>query len=100
MDTVNKPVKMENLQVGDEVIVRGVDLNYMIVNRLPKKVWKTYTYSFHSQGNHPINKKYETWTKAKCTRDHTIWGYKEVKDVYFDFCGKDIWLVKRVGINK
>jgi hypothetical protein len=98
MDTVNKPVKMENLQVGDEVVVRGVDLNYMIVNRLPKKVKKTYTYNFHSRGT--VTNTYDTWTKAKCTRDHTIWGHKEVKDVYFDFCGKDIWLVKRVGINK
>ena len=98
MDGVNKPVKMENLQVGDEVIVRGIDLNYMIVNRLPKKVKKTYTYNFHGRGN--VTNTYDTWTKAKCTRDHTIWGYKEVKDVYFDFCSKDIWLVKRVGINK
>ena len=99
MDVVNKPVKIESLQIGDEVIVRGVDLNYMTVNRLPKKVKRTYTYNaLHSQGN--VTGTYDTWTKAKCTRDHTVWGYKEVKDVYFDFFGKDIWLVKRVGINK
>lgn len=98
MDVVNKPVNITDLQVGDEVIVRGVDLNYMIVNRLPKKVKKTYTFNFHSQGT--VTNTYDTWTKAKCTRDHTIWGHKEVKDVYFDFEHKSIWLVKRVGINK
>tara|TARA_Y100000385_G_scaffold286383_1_gene348288 strand:+ start:774 stop:1073 length:300 start_codon:yes stop_codon:yes gene_type:complete len=99
MDVVNKPVKIGSLQVGDEVIVRGIDLNYMIVNRLPKKVKRSYTYSpLNGQGN--VTNTYETWTKSKCTRDHTVWGYKEVKDVYFDFSHKDIWLVKRVGINK
>ena len=99
MDVVNKPVKMIDLQVGDEVIVRGIDLNYMIINRLPKKIQKLYTYTpINSTG--AVSNTYDTWTKSKCTRDHTVWGYKEVKDVYFDFAGKDIWLVKRVGINK
>jgi hypothetical protein len=100
MDVVNKPVNIADLQVGDEVIVRGLDLNYMIVNKCPKKVWKTYTYKFHGQGNHPVTRKYERWTRAKCTRDSTIWGHKEVTDVYFDFEHKSIWLVKRLGINK
>ncbi len=99
MDVVNKPVKMVDLQIGDEVIVRGIDLNYMIINRLPKKIKKTYTYQ-PLHGSNPVTNTYDTWTKSKCTRDHTVWGYKEIKDVYFDFSGKDIWLVKRVGINK
>ena len=34
---VNRAIKIEDLQVGDEVIVRGVDLNYMEIVRLPKQ---------------------------------------------------------------
>ena len=45
MDSVNRSIKLKDLQVGDEVIVRGVDLNYMIIHRLPKLVSKTYTYA-------------------------------------------------------
>jgi hypothetical protein len=87
MDTVNKVVKLEDLQVGDEVIVRGVDLNYMIIHRLPKVVNKSYNYT--------------QWSSAKCTRDNSIWGNGEAKkDVYFDFSHKSMWLVKRIGINK
>ena len=32
---VNRPIKMEDLQVGDEVIVRGLDLNYMQIVKPP-----------------------------------------------------------------
>ena len=95
MDTVNRPIKLKDLQVGDEVIVRGVDLNYMIIHRLPKLVSKTYTYS-----DGTIHK-YNEWSTAKCTRDNSIWGNGErKKDVYFDFSHKCMWLVKRIGINK
>ena len=42
---VNRPIKMEDLEVGDEVIVRGVDLNYMQIVRKPKqKQYKDYNW--------------------------------------------------------
>ena len=96
MDTVNRPIKLKDLQVGDEVIVRGVDLNYMILTRLPKLVSKTYKYSDGTVHN------YNEWSKAKCTRDNMVWpDYGTIKkDVYFDFTHKCMWLVKRIGINK
>ncbi len=96
MDTVNRPIKLKDLQVGDEVIVRGVDLNYMILTRLPKLVSKTYKYS----DGKVIN--YNEWSKAKCTRDNMVWPDHGTikKDVYFDFTHKCMWLVKRIGINK
>jgi len=95
MDTVNRPIKLKDLQVGDEVIVRGVDLNYMIIHRLPKLVSKTYTYTDGTVHN------YNEWSTAKCTRDNSIWGNGErKKDVYFHFPHKCMWLVKRIGINK
>jgi hypothetical protein len=95
MDTVNRPIKLKDLQVGDEVIVRGVDLNYMILTRLPKLVSKTYKYSDGTVHN------YNEWSRAKCTRENSIWVNGErKKDVYFDFTHKSMWLVKRIGINK
>jgi len=95
MDTVNKVVKLKDLQIGDEVIVRGVDLNYMKVLRLPKKVNRSYKYSDGTVHN------YTQWSNAKCTRDNSIWGNGEgKKDVYFDFSNKSMWLVKRIEINK
>jgi hypothetical protein len=96
MDTVNRPIKLKDLQVGDEVIVRGIDLNYMILTRLPKLVSKTYKYSDGTVHN------YNEWSKAKCTRDNMVWpDYGTIKkDVYFDFTHKCMWLVKRIGINK
>lgn len=96
MDTVNRPIKLKDLQVGDEVIVRGVDLNYMILTRLPKLVSKTLTYS-----DGTIHK-YNEWSNAKCIRDNMVWPDHGTikKDVYFDFARKCMWLVKRIGINK
>tara|TARA_R110000868_G_scaffold396698_1_gene668970 strand:- start:4327 stop:4617 length:291 start_codon:yes stop_codon:yes gene_type:complete len=96
MNTVNRPIKIEDLQVGDEVIVRGVDLNYMILIRLPKLVSKTRKYSDGTVYN------YNELSNAKCTRDNSIWyGSNEPKkDVYFDFAHKSMWLVKRIDINK
>ena len=89
MDTVNRSIKIGNLQVGDEVIVRGIDLNYMILLKVPKQV---------KVGAH----NYIQWSNSKCTRDNSIWyGSNEPKkDVYFDFAHKSIWLVKRIDINK
>ena len=96
MDTVNRPIKLKDLQVGDEVIVRGVDLNYMIIHRLPKLASKTYTYADGTVH------KYNEWSTAKCTRDNMVWPDHgtQKKDVYFDFSHKCMWLVKRIGINK
>jgi len=85
---VNRPIKMEDLQVGDEVIVRGVDLNYMQIVRPPKqKQYKDY------QGN-----PYTGWTASVCNRINSRFGVKHADDkekVRFDFVWKSIWLVKR-----
>ena len=85
---VNRPIKMEDLQVGDEVIVRGVDLNYMQIIRPPKlkqsKDW---------QGN-PCT----VWTSSVCNRINSKFGVKHADDkekVRVDFYWKSIWLVKR-----
>lgn len=89
---VNRPIKMEDLQVGDEVIVRGVDLNYMQIVRPPKqKQYKDY------QGN-----PYTGYTSAVCNRINSKFGDKFSDDkekVRFDFTWKSIWLVKRGDNN-
>ena len=90
---VNRPIKIEDLQVGDEVIVRGVDLNYMQIVRPPKqKQYKDY------HGN-----PYTGWTSAVCNRINSKFGSKWNRDdkdnVRFDFNYKSIWLVKRGDNN-
>ena len=96
MDVVNKPIKIHELQVGDEVIVRGQDLNYVMVIRPPREVTKTYTVQ------NSVNT-YKEWTSCKCLRmNGTVFqnNPKWDKEVYLNFYYKSIWLVKRVGINK
>lgn len=96
MDGVNKVISQEQLQVGDEVIVRGQDLNYMEIIRPPKQKQKQYKI-----GNQVNN--YTVWASSKCKRmNGTMFmnNSKWDKDVHFDFTDKSIWLVKRIGINK
>ena len=85
---VNRPIKMKDLEVGDEVIVRGVDLNYMQVVRKPKqKQYKDYA-----------GKPYMGWTASVCNRINSKFGQRHEDDkenVRFDFDYKSIWLVKR-----
>lgn len=85
---VNRPIKMEDLQVGDEVIVRGVDLNYMQIVRPPKqKQRKDYL------GNPCM-----VWASSVCNRINSKFGVTHADDkekVRFDFYWKSIWLVKR-----
>lgn len=93
---VNKLIKIEELQIGDEVIVRGLDLNYMKIIRPPKQQQKQYKI-----GNQVNN--YTVWASSKCKRmNGSIFSNQPQfdKEVYFDFAGKSIWLVKRAGINK
>ncbi len=91
---VNRAINMDDLLEGDEVIVRGIDLNYMVIVRLPRK--KTIT---REDGT-----TYDTWSRAVCDRKNgTIFGKWRETDrdkVSFDFEYKSIWLVKRLGINK
>jgi hypothetical protein len=90
---VNRPIKIEDLQVGDEVIVRGVDLNYMQIVRPPKQ--KQYK-NIHGAP-------YTAWITAVCNRINSKFGKRSADDkenVRFDFYYKSIWLVKRLGINK
>ena len=85
---VNMPIKMEDLQVGDEVIVRGVDLNYMQVVRKPKQ----------KQYKHYDGSTYMGWTASVCNRINSKFGQRHADDkenVRFDFDYKSIWLVKR-----
>ncbi len=91
-NTVNRPIKMEDLQVGDEVIVRGVDLNYMQIVRPPKqKQYKDF------QGA-----PYMAWTASVCNRINSKFGQRHADDkenVRFEFYSKSIWLVKRGDNN-
>ena len=91
-NTVNRPIKKEDLQVRDEVVVRGVDLNYMQIVRPPMpKQYKDY------QGN-----PYTGWTSAVCNRINSKFGQRFADDkekVRFDFEYKSIWLVKRGDNN-
>tara|TARA_R100001463_G_scaffold23074_6_gene55244 strand:- start:4744 stop:5028 length:285 start_codon:yes stop_codon:yes gene_type:complete len=92
-NTVNRPINKEDLQVGDEVIVRGIDLNYMQIVRPPKqKQYKDW------QGN-----PYTGYTSAVCNRLNSKFGKKynmdDKQNVRFDFEYKSIWLVKRENNN-
>jgi len=92
-NTVNRPIKKEDLQVGDEVIVRGLDLNYMQIVRPPMpKQYKDY------KGN-----PYTGYTSAVCNRLNSKFGKKwnshDKQNVRFDFEYKSIWLVKRGDNN-
>jgi len=80
---------MEDLQVGDEVIVRGMDLNYMQIIRPPVQ----------RQRKHYNGKPYMAFTSAVCNRINSKFGNEHYSDdkqeVRFDFHYKSIWLVKR-----
>ena len=87
-NNVNRPIKMEDLEIGDEVIVRGVDLNYMQVVRKPKQ----------KQYKHYDGTTYMGWTASVCNRINSKFGQRHADDkenVRFDFDYKSIWLVKR-----
>ena len=89
---VNRPIKMKDLEVGDEVIVRGIDLNYMQVVRPPKQ----------KQYKHYDGTTYWGWTASVCNRINSKFGQRHADDkenVRFDFDYKSIWLVKRGDNN-
>lgn len=89
----NRPIKIDELQIGDEVIVRGLDLNYMKIIRPPKSEIKTY-----QPWQSTTKQTFIHWKSAKCKRmNGTIFENtpKNDKEVYFDFEYKTIWLVKR-----
>jgi len=86
-------IKIEDLQIGDEVIVRGLDLNYLKILRLPKQ--KTRTYTNHLTG---ITTNYNYMSTCKCERmnyEKLENKYQDDKIIYFNFSYKAIWLVKR-----
>lgn len=89
---VNRAIKMEDLQVGDEVIVRGVDLNYMQIVR-PQKQKQSKDWN-----GQPCT----VWASSVCNRINSKFGKKFADDkdnVRFDFEWKSIWLVKRGDNN-
>jgi hypothetical protein len=90
---VNRSINIEDLQVGDEVIVRGLDLNYMQIIRPPMpKQYKDY------RGNLCTG-----YTSAVCNRINSKFGESSNRydkdNVRFDFEYKSIWLVKRGDNN-
>ena len=92
MEYINKVISIDQLQKGDEVIVRGLDLNYMKVIRPPRQQAKTYT-GINGTVNH-----YTQWSASKCKRmNGTIFNNRPEwdKEVYFNFEHNSIWLVKR-----
>jgi len=89
MENENRLIKIDDLQIGDEVIVRGLDLNYMKIIRVPKKCQKTNPWTKNT---------YTSYTSSKCkrmNREKFDLQYNVDKEVYFDFTHKTIWLIKR-----
>jgi hypothetical protein len=91
MKEINNLIEIKDLQIGDEVIVRGIDLNYMKMLRLPKpKTHNSHGYT------------YDYWGSAKCKRmnnEKLNCDRSEDSEVYFDFSYKKAWLVKRSNEN-
>jgi len=93
MNNVNRLIEMKDLLEGDEVIVRGVDLNYMQIVRPPKqKQVKRYDGTM-----------IPGWSASICNRLNTTKFHPNSTSPYtdnkpnvrFDFEYKAIWLVKR-----
>lgn len=83
----NKLIKVEHLQIGDEVIVTG--LRYLKILRTPT-LRTTPTRIYGCTG----------YKSVKCI-DMQLSKFEECEDreVYYDFNYCDIWLVKRENNN-
>ena len=83
----NRAIKVEDLQVGDEVIVTG--LRYLKILRTPT-LRTTPTRIYRCTG----------YKSVKCM-DMQLSKFEECEDreVYYDFNYCDIWLVKRENNN-
>lgn len=78
----HRAIKVEHLQVGDEVIVTG--LRYFKILRTP--TLRTKTTRWGADG----------YKSVKCLDMHlSKFGYGEDRQVYYDFNYCNIWLVKR-----
>ena len=77
-------VKVEDLQVGDEVIVKGYDLRYLKILREPKKKAKLSHYG-------------GTYKRVKCLEMYDkVGGHSNAnREIYYDFNWSGAWLVKR-----
>ena len=82
----NRSIKVEDLQIGDEVIVTGI--RYFKILRKPslrvkKPIWGNGRYK-----------------SIKCLDMHlSKFGVGEDREVYYDFNYCNIWLVKRENNN-
>ena len=82
----NRSIKVEDLQIGDEVIVTGI--RYFKILRNPALRTKSTVWG---------NGKYKS---IKCSDMYfTKFGKGKDREVYYDFNYCDIWLVKRENNN-
>lgn len=83
----NRSIKVEDLQIGDEVIVTGI--RYFKILRKPTLRPKPTT--AWGRGG---------YKSIKCLDMYfTKFGKREDREVYYDFNYCDIWLVKRENNN-
>lgn len=82
----NRAIKVEDLQLGDEVIVTG--MRYFKILRTPTLRTKL---TYWGSGG---------YKSVKCLDMHlSKFGKGEDRQVYYDFNYRDIWLVKRENNN-
>ena len=84
----NQLISIENLLPGDEILVSGLDLNYLKVIRIGKS--ESY---ITSRG---INRK--RWKSFKCKRMNNamlLSDQLDDKEIYQNLDYKTIWLIKR-----
>ena len=83
----NKAIKVEDLQLGDEVIVTG--MRYFKILRTPTLRTKL---TYWGSGG---------YKSVKCLdMYHSKFGKGQLdREVYYDFNHRDIWLVKRENNN-
>lgn len=82
----NRLIAIEDLQIGDEVLVAGNDLRYFKILRLPKKRTKANSWGV-----------IRGFSSIKCGEFVDIENLSSpTREVYFDFSYKSIWLVKRI----
>ncbi len=80
----NEFIKTEDLQVGDEVIVSGLDIRYLKILTPPRQRKKPTMWGGHG------------FSSIKCLEKYTPLGWPHGdRVVYFDFNYKKAWLVKR-----
>ncbi len=82
-------IELKDLQKGDEILFSGYDLRYFKVLNIPQLRTKPTVWG-NTNGYKSV-KCLEMYDKIK---GHSSYN----REVYMDFNGKNIWLVKREGV--